>query len=631
MANKTLTEKNLDNFIDNNFDKRDRRKEESLKFEWFVNSMHIWHCSSQFYNSKSQIGKDISLGTAQGGDAFFIIVNNEQIFTINDDNELILQYVKNKGREVSFHFIQSKKSENADWGDFLKFIDVVLMILKGENVDNKEKELLRVKNLYDCLTNPDNKKLGSIKHKLELYFYTDKNANDIDSLKKNWKENIERQKNNLKEYISESQIVIRGSSFINDLYEKFTSNKYELLVNKEEVIEADETKYIIGFLTAKELLDCIAPLSDDGERAILPDVFKNNIRLYIGNTSVNEGIEQTLREEPGKFHYYNNGLTITTIEINDSNAKNYLITPVNIVNGCQTANSVFNIFKTNHDKEKDVKIPVRIIVAQDTENENITIRTNTQNGLDEKELKSITNMQRELEKEFEKMRFFNKSFLYKRQNSIEIASADVDYVIKIDDILRASFSTMLLIPNKVSGYFDKTTSKLLDIIFDDRYMKLYAILTVLFKIIENEIEENYCNFNRLKYHLCYLFYKFVNKNEDCNSIEAYFRNRKSATEELNEDELNNQNELITRIYSNIYGKLKNRDTFINIIKYIISKVTENYPDLLDLSTKERERILYKPVERLYRIRSQPVFGNFEEIFSESLETFMTENEETKTT
>lgn len=65
MAIQTKIEKYCEKFVSNNFDKRDRRKDDSLKFEWFVNSMHCWHYSSQSFNSKPHIGKEVSLGTAQ--------------------------------------------------------------------------------------------------------------------------------------------------------------------------------------------------------------------------------------------------------------------------------------------------------------------------------------------------------------------------------------------------------------------------------------------------------------------------------------------------------------------------------------------------------------------------------------
>lgn len=43
---KLLIERNIDRFIANTFDRRDRRKDISTHFEWFVNSMHIWYENS---------------------------------------------------------------------------------------------------------------------------------------------------------------------------------------------------------------------------------------------------------------------------------------------------------------------------------------------------------------------------------------------------------------------------------------------------------------------------------------------------------------------------------------------------------------------------------------------------------
>jgi len=57
---KTILERYIDKFIDNNFDKGERKKEDYLKFEWFVNSLHCWEYSSQSYNSKQKIGKEIA-------------------------------------------------------------------------------------------------------------------------------------------------------------------------------------------------------------------------------------------------------------------------------------------------------------------------------------------------------------------------------------------------------------------------------------------------------------------------------------------------------------------------------------------------------------------------------------------
>ena len=51
---KTKIERYTEKFIDSNFDKKDKKKEISLKFEWFLNSLHCWEYSSQSYNAKNK-------------------------------------------------------------------------------------------------------------------------------------------------------------------------------------------------------------------------------------------------------------------------------------------------------------------------------------------------------------------------------------------------------------------------------------------------------------------------------------------------------------------------------------------------------------------------------------------------
>ncbi len=618
---KPLLDKNLDKFINQNFDKKDRNKQESLKFEWFANSMHIWHCSSQTYNSNTKIGKEVSLGHSQGGDAFFISINNyDRIFTVKDSIEEIINYIKDNAKIITFHFIQTKKTDNINWPQFLNLIEIPNIIWNGNDFPESQPILKKVQELIDSIVEDDDPILGKLQHKLEIVFYTNKDNENLLKLESDWKTNINNKRSELSNYFNQKdiEIIFRGSEFLNDIYEKINSNEYSLLVKKEEVIEADEKKYLIGYITAKELLDAIAP-TINGNRSLFPDVFKNNIRLYLGPNEINKKIEETLINEPKKFHLYNNGLTITTKEIKD-NTRNFIINSVNIVNGCQTANSIYNVFKNNNINDSEVKIPVRIIVAQDKEYENITIRTNTQNGLDAKDLISINNIQIELQEKFENSTFLSKTFYYKRQKSGELNdNIDKDFIIQIDDILRSTFSTIMLIPNKVSGYFDQTTLKYIDKIFDERFLELYFIITASFKLIEDEIEENYLDFNRLKYHILYLFYKFLNKDVDLKEFEQYFR---ISNDEYDDEYIKSQDVLIKSVYSNFYSIINNENNFKKIISYLIDKTREKFPELLDLSTKEKERILYKAVERLPRIRTMPIFDEFNTIYSDNLTTII---------
>ncbi len=440
----------------------------------------------------------------------------------------------------------------------------------------------------------------------------------------------------LKRWFDQGNIVfdVRGYDFLNSVYQKVNSNEYELNVSKNNIKEIGDD-YLIGYITAKELLDSIAPIIAEGKRALYTDVFKNNIRLYLGNeTSVNRGIEKTLREESHKFHYYNNGLTITTLSINKDNSRNYSIKPVNIVNGCQTANSIYNIASSTPSLPiEDIKIPVRIIQTESEEDyNNITIRTNNQNGVDIQDLISITEIQKELETKFGNLTLFNKRFLYKRQKTQE-DSFDVDFIVQIDDILRASFSTIMLMPNKVSGYFDKTTAKYIEYIFDEILIDIYIRATVLLKLIEEKIEdEDNSEFARLKYHILYLMYKFLNKGIETGKLEEFIRNKDS---DQDDEEIRSVEGVSRTILCNLNRVLCNDATkFNNLFSFIIRKITDNYPQFLDLSTKAKEKVLYKPVEKLYRTRATPVFENFEQVFTENIDDVLnitTENGTNPTT
>jgi hypothetical protein len=618
MAILTKIEKYCDKFINNNFDKRDRKKDISVKFEWFINSMHAWYYASQSYNAKSLIGKEISLGTAQGGDAFFILVN-DQLFSIKDDLDIVIETIKKtKATSVLFHLIQIKKSQSVKLGDFKNFVDIPLKVFKNIGIGENQSILVQLKDFIQKIITHDD--LKNITHKFELFFYTEKNQNDITKLEKDWQQDIEYIKNNYAEY-ADINIYIRGSEFINNTYEQFISNDLKLYASKQNLKSINDNEYLIGFLTAEELLNCIAPIQvNSNDRVLYPDVFKNNIRLYLGATPININIEKTLKKEPEKFHLYNNGLTITTKSIDAGNTHNYQITPVNIVNGCQTANSIYNVFKVKSEQEKNIRIPVRIIIAQDDEYEKITIRTNSQNGLSEQDLISITNIQKELEELFQKSNIQGYSFFYKRQNSSENHfDKDIDFIINIGDILRANFSCLLFSPHKVMGYFDVTTSKYIDNFFEDRFLITYQIITILLKFIEEEIENNYSQYNRLKYHIAYLIYKLCNKGNDIENIEKHFR-RKKSIDDLSDEDLKLQNDTIATINKNIHDVVNSKSVFSNIVEYIIEVLESDYPDF---SSINEEKLLYKTVDDTQK--GLKIFANFSEKFTKSVDDFIIDN------
>lgn len=127
------------------------------------------------------------------------------------------------------------------------------------------------------------------------------------------------------------------------------------------------------------------------EKAKYP-LFEKNIREYLGGTSgINKAIIDTLKnsEERGNFFYYNNGITIIC-DAAKADAKKVDITNPQIVNGCQTVNSIAEVLKHNDDLEnnfKDVYIMAKILVLKEKNKDfyrDIVKYTNSQNSINEK-------------------------------------------------------------------------------------------------------------------------------------------------------------------------------------------------------------------------------------------------------
>ena len=155
-------------------------------------------------------------------------------------------------------------------------------------------------------------------------------------------------------------------------------------------------------------------------------IFDMNIREYLGNKGVNKDIYNTLLdvEERKNFFYYNNGITIIcdkmskiTTQASEYNMKAaFMIDNPQIVNGCQTVNSIYealkNIDPTVLEKEyKDTFVMLKILEidrensAEDILYHNIVKYNNSQNAIDEKTFVANKDIFNKLQIEFEKKGF----------------------------------------------------------------------------------------------------------------------------------------------------------------------------------------------------------------------------------
>jgi 5'-deoxynucleotidase YfbR-like HD superfamily hydrolase len=115
-------------------------------------------------------------------------------------------------------------------------------------------------------------------------------------------------------------------------------------------------------------------------------------------------------------------------------------------------------------------------------------------------------------------------------------------------------------------------------------------------------------------------FKFVNNGRNINLFEEYFR--ETIDDSIEEEECNIQNKLIKEVYSTTKELVKKYDDFKKVLQYIIDKIKTSYPNLLNLKTKSDERILYKPVEKLKRTRTTPIFADFNTVFDKTVKDIL---------
>ncbi|MFF0547689.1 AIPR family protein [Streptomyces sp. NPDC004311] len=132
-------------------------------------------------------------------------------------------------------------------------------------------------------------------------------------------------------------------------------------------------------------------------------LFSANIRGYLGSTrsqsNINNGIQATVRDQPGRFWAYNNGITALVHSFKDRDGESVEITGIAIVNGAQTTGALGS---TDSDGIDEVKILARFIKCDDAATVQDIVRyNNRQNPTQASDFRSNDRVQSRLVKDFE--------------------------------------------------------------------------------------------------------------------------------------------------------------------------------------------------------------------------------------
>lgn len=177
---------------------------------------------------------------------------------------------------------------------------------------------------------------------------------------------------------------------------KANDNDYSLTLEYTDSItlstQSEEGQTYVTLCNATQIVDILT--NEDG--MIRANMFDANVRAYQGNTDVNNEMIKTLQNCPENFVLYNNGITIVCNKLTPK-GKTLTISNPQVVNGCQTCNSLYKATADGIDISKAKVIVKTIEAIGESVTQGIVRGTNRQNIVYEEAFETI----RQFHKDFE--------------------------------------------------------------------------------------------------------------------------------------------------------------------------------------------------------------------------------------
>lgn len=232
---------------------------------------------------------------------------------------------------------------------------------------------------------------------------------------------------NVKSFAEEYDIEFKGFG-LNEIVEatsirprnidaSFCVKKGAALTYEEDEMSSNKSYIVKMSLPEVIRITCNDPIlrndaNKEGDESLIKahvdlNVLFDNVRGFILRSKFNDNIVKSLYDEPQRFFYYNNGITIIANDIKSTESRiggkwNFIVSDFQVVNGGQTLRSIhkFNQSDENNMINKLTKahILVRFLRISDNNLRNkIGEFTNSQNAISLSDLRSLRSEQIQLE------------------------------------------------------------------------------------------------------------------------------------------------------------------------------------------------------------------------------------------
>lgn len=310
-----------------------------------------------------------------------------------------------------------------------------------------------------------------------------------------------------------------------------------------------------------------------------PKLFSSNIRFFLRDSEVNEGMINTVKKEPEKFWYYNNGITALCSSISKKplggsgrDTGVFECKDVKIVNGAQTVGSIARAYQSSPEQVEQAKVLVRFISLENCPEEfstEITRYNNTQNRIDRREFVALDPEQERIKNELqlEEIIYAYKSgeSIPPEQKGFDLNEATISRACKQDEI---SFVTR--IKDKISSLWENIEKSPYKTLFNASVngSELWRLVQIL-RVVDNKLSQEQkvregrerlfaVHSNRL---ILYLVYK--------NLPDSFFTSSSDLTSSQIDEIENITSNFLEKIInetSNLYSNAYPANTFRNVKK-----------------------------------------------------------------
>ncbi|MCS6177290.1 MULTISPECIES: AIPR family protein [Shewanella] len=286
----------------------------------------------------------------------------------------------------------------------------------------------------------------------------------------------------------------------------------------------------VGIVNAREFVNKIL-CDEDGY--MKGGVFDENIRAFLGlENNVNSEISETINNEDKRklFSVLNNGITIVSPEMTlTPNSKEIDITNYQIINGCQTSNTLY-LLKDNLDDS--VNVVVKFIESPDNLiSTDIISATNSQSSISSESLHGLKQKAKLVQSYFMAKNSDalpeNKIYFERRENEFKNNGYQSTRIFDVREVSRCFAAMFLNQPHNAARYVKLIFTASGDYLFknEDHESLYYCSVLTLYKYntLINGRKINAHNYIKLRWHIIQLFKWLVHRkveNIDVSSNKA---------------------------------------------------------------------------------------------------------------